>query len=149
MKAPGRFTIHRCRTPSQRLSGSRIRQAGCPSAGTYVLSNVGVGQALEKLRSTALGDAGSPIDNEVLSQPLWTCPPSLDRKGDAWIALQVPYLLPRSKMAGDYFVVFEANPYHSYVRAAVGVQRDQVGQMRSFENLADSGGNRCHGSVLS
>jgi hypothetical protein len=70
-----------------------------------------VGEVLQKLRPASLGDPGRAVRHEVLLQSRRLHLRALHRQRDAWIALDVPDLLPVPEVGEHDLVAVEAGPH--------------------------------------
>ena len=68
----------------------------------------------------------------------------LHRQRDAWVALEVAQLAPRAERGEHHLVAVEPDPHAAHLRRAVGVHRDDVGEVRTFEDLAGGVGEGDH-----
>src|SRR3954469_22675916 len=87
-----------------------------------------VGQALEQRRRAPLLDRRPAVDDEVLLEAPLVDAGALDRQRHARVALGVARLAARRHVAADDVLAVEAGPHDADLRAAVGVERDEVDQ---------------------
>ena len=71
-------------------------------------------------------------------------PGRLHRERDARVALEVAQLPQRAEGGEHHLVAVEPDPHAAHLRRAVGVHRDHVGQVRTFEDLASGVGEGDH-----
>src|SRR5262245_40939951 len=95
-------------------------------------------EPLQQLWRTSLGDAGAPVHDEVVLQARPVQTRSLDRDDDPLVALDVADLLLPPQVTGDELVILEPHPDARHLRAAVGVERDEVGQRAGLDQLAST-----------
>ena len=62
----------------------------------------------------------------------------------ARVALEVAQLPPRAERGEHHLVAVEPDPHAAHLRRAVGVHRDDVGQVRAFEDLTGGVGEGDH-----
>src|SRR6266542_849367 len=78
----------------------------------HVGTEVSVRELLEQLGSTAFGDPGIAVDDQVLLEPWWLHLGPLHREHHAGVAADVPELPPRAEVAEDDLVIVQPDPHH-------------------------------------
>src|SRR5262249_50272126 len=87
-------------------------------------SHVHLREPPEQLGRTALLDAGSAVDDEILLQPHPVSPLRRNRERDPRVALDVAHLLAPRQRPDDYLIALQPDPDAGHLRAAVAVERD-------------------------
>jgi hypothetical protein len=107
-----------------------------------------VRQPLEERRSSAIGHASSPVDDDVLVKPHVVARARFDGQRDAWVAANVVELAVLGQMRGDDLVAVKTHPHDRDLGAAVGLERDEMREARALEHGADGVWDRGHGDNL-
>src|SRR5215208_3825583 len=110
----------------------RIVHGREPRAG----AEIAVGQLLEELRRTALGDSRAPVDDQVLQEPRRLDLGAFDRERDALVTPNVPQLLLVTQVPGHDLVAVEPDPDAGNLRRAVPVERDEVSEPPRLDQRA-------------
>jgi hypothetical protein len=113
-------------------------------------SEIGVGEALEDLGGTTLGDARGAVDDEVFEQPPLVCDGRRDRERDAGVAAEVPQFPLVREGGKDDLISIEPDPRGGDLRPSIVVKRDHVRDRVAVEQGAGGLGERdsSHGSML-
>ena len=69
----------------------------------------------------------------------------LDGERRRGVALEVAELAPGPQRAEHHLVAVEADPHAAHLGAAVGFERDDVGEVRALDEGAGAGGEGDHG----
>ena len=85
-----------------------------------------VSESLEKFGGASIGDAGSPVDDEVFGQAHGLAGVSLDGQSGAAVVANVAYLAVLGKVGHHDLIAVQADTDDAHLRTAVGVQGHQV-----------------------
>ena len=90
-------------------------------------------ESLEELRGAAIGEAGGPVDDEVLAQAPLVDPIAEHGERDPRIATDVPELALVGEGADDDLAILETDPGRADVGPAVAVERHERRDGRGFD----------------
>src|SRR5262249_12189541 len=106
-----------------------------------------LGQVVQQGGRLAHRDARRSVDDEVLVEARAALPTGLPRDGHTGIALDVAEFVVVAEVTRHDVVAVEARPDDRDVRAAVGVDSDDVGQVAGGDGLARLGVEESHGAL--
>jgi len=141
---PDVLTLQSVRSDAEDEPGRRVVHVGEPP----LVAEVDVRQPLEQLGAATLLDPGRAVHHEVLVDVLVVPRLRLVRQHDAGVAADVLELaLVGVQVCGDDVVTVHARPDADDVRAAVRVQRDDVGEVAAGDHLAGGVVQHGHGAA--
>ena len=95
-----------------------------------------MGQLLEKLGCSALGDACGAVEDEVLVETDGVPPTRHHRESDPRVALDVAELLVPPEVSAHDVLAVDTHPHHGDVGTPVAAHRRQVGEVAAGESFA-------------
>jgi len=102
------------------------------------------GQSLEQLRGTTLDQTGVAVNDQVVGHPNRVGAFCLDGERHPRIASDVGHLAASREVTDHDLVAIEADPHHTDLRTAIGIDRDQVPEPARGEGSADVSGEDRH-----
>ena len=114
----------------------------------HIGAEIGASKLLKELRCTALGDASTAMDDDVLIKSNLVACAGLNGQRDAWVTANVSDLPVLGQVSGDDLVAIQADPDNRDLRPSVRLERHQVRQRPALKYSSSRVGNRRHGVKL-